>query len=93
MAKAKAEATETPVEATLKALYTVQTIDSQIDKLKQVRGELPLEVQDLEDEVAGLQTRVEKLTDEVEGLKIELTNKKNTITDAQNLIKKYKVSC
>ena len=57
MAKAK----EITVEDKLKALYKLQLIDTKIDKIKIVRGELPLEVQDLADEIAGLQTRIDKV--------------------------------
>lgn len=77
------------VEERLRALYELQLIDTKIDKIRLIRGELPLEVQDLEDEIEGLQTRLEKLTTEIEDLKTEVSNKKNTIKDANNLIKKY----
>jgi predicted nucleic acid-binding Zn-ribbon protein len=80
---------EVTVEEKLRALYELQVIDSTIDKIRTIRGELPLEVQDLEDEVEGLQKRLENLNTEIENLKIELSNKKNSITDSNNLIKKY----
>ena len=80
---------ETTVEEKLKALYDLQVIDSTIDKIRTVRGELPLEVQDLEDEVEGLNIRLEKLTEEVEDLAVEISNRKNSIKDANALIKKY----
>lgn len=80
---------EVSVEEKLRALYELQVIDSTIDKIRTIRGELPLEVQDLEDEVEGLQKRLENLTTEIDDLKIELSNKKNSITDSNNLIKKY----
>ena len=80
---------ETTVEEKLKALYDLQVIDSTIDKIRTIRGELPLEVQDLEDEVEGLKIRLEKLTEEVEDLTIEISNRKNSIKDANALIKKY----
>ena len=83
---AKQEAT---IEERLKALYDLQVIDSTIDKIRTVRGELPLEVQDLEDEVEGLSTRLDKLNMEIEDLLIEISNKKNSIKDSNNLIKKY----
>jgi hypothetical protein len=83
---AKKEAT---IEERLKALYDLQVIDSTIDKIRIVRGELPLEVQDLEDEVEGLTLRLEKLTNGIEDLTTEISNKKNSIKDAGNLIKKY----
>jgi len=56
------------VEERLRALYGLQLVDSEIDKIKTLRGELPLEVQDLEDEIAGLETRLGNLKDEVENL-------------------------
>lgn len=80
---------EITVEEKLKALYELQTIDSTIDKIRTIRGELPLEVQDLEDEVEGLELRLEKLTNEIEDLSTENSNKKNSIKDANSLIKKY----
>lgn len=83
---AKKEAT---IEERLKALYDLQVIDSTIDKIRTVRGELPLEVQDLEDEVEGLTLRLEKLTNGIEDLTTEISNKKNGIKDAGNIIKKY----
>lgn len=86
MAKKTTTAT---VEEKLRALYELQLIDTKIDKIRLIRGELPLEVQDLEDEIEGLQTRLEKLTTEIDDLKTDVSNKKNTIKDANNLIKKY----
>ncbi len=83
---AKKEAT---IEERLKALYDLQVIDSTIDKIRTIRGELPLEVQDLEDEIAGLEIRLENLNQEIEDLETEISNQKNGITDANNLIKKY----
>ncbi len=77
------------IEEKLKALYDLQQIDSQIDKLRVIRGELPLEVQDLEDEIAGLEKRIEKYVDEVEELEKEISGKKNLIEEAKALIKKY----
>lgn len=77
-------------EEKLRALYSLQLIDSRIDKIRTVRGELPLEVEDLEDELAGLETRIQKIKDEMEELNDEITKKKNAITDSKALIKKYK---
>ena len=57
---------ELSVEDKLRAIYDLQLIDSRIDEIRNVRGELPLEVEDLEDEVAGLSTRAEKLKGELE---------------------------
>ena len=70
-------------------MYDLQVIDSTIDKIRTVRGELPLEVQDLEDEVEGLTLRLEKLTNGIDDLITEISNKKNGIKDANNIIKKY----
>ena len=71
------------------ALYQLQQIDSQIDKIRIVRGELPLEVQDLEDEIAGLETRVTNYKDEVESLKKQISAKQNAIKESESMIKKY----
>lgn len=84
-----AEAVDLPVEEKLKYLFDLQRYHSEIDKIKTLRGELPLEVQDLEDEIAGLETRISKLKDEVKEFEQNVTNKKNEITEAQALIKKY----
>lgn len=73
----------------LKALYDKQLIDTAIDKIKILRGELPLEVQDLEDEIEGLQTRVSKYDEDIENLEKSINGKKQEIQNAQDLIKKY----
>ena len=73
----------------LKALYDLQLVDTAIDKIKILRGELPLEVQDLEDEIEGLQTRVSKYEDDIEGLEKSISGKNQEITNSQDLIKKY----
>ena len=86
MAKAK----EIKVEDKLKALYKLQLVDSKIDKIRIVRGELPLEVQDLEDDVAGLQTRIDKINEEISDLDNTISGKKNLIIDAETGIEKYK---
>ena len=72
MAKKKVEATEISVEERLKALYTLQTIMSEIDKYTILRGELPGEVQDLEDEIMGLQTRLQNYETEISNLQAEI---------------------
>lgn len=77
------------VESKIKDLYMLQYIDSEIDKIRILRGELPLEVQDLEDELAGLQTRITNFDDEVKELESAISKKNNEITDSQALIKKY----
>ena len=87
MSKTKTD--EVSVEERLKALYELQLIDSKIDKIKTVRGELPLEVRDLEDMVAGLETRIEKFEAEMQVFEDAITEKKNVIKDATALIKKY----
>lgn len=81
--------TEVTVEAKLRALYDLQLVDSRIDEIRNVRGELPLEVEDLEDEVQGLKTRIDKLKTDVETVNYEITAKKNLIEEAKALIKKY----
>lgn len=81
--------TEVTVEEKLRALYRLQTIDSTIDKIRTIRGELPLEVQDLEDEIEGLETRIGKIQDEIKALEANITEKKNVMKDSQVLIKKY----
>ncbi len=85
MAKKK----ETTVEDRLRALYDLQLIDSRVDEIKNVRGELPIEVEDLEDDVLGLKTRMDKLKTDVETVNFEITAKKNLIEESKVLIKKY----
>ncbi|MCD4791298.1 MAG: hypothetical protein K8R37_14990 [Bacteroidales bacterium] len=80
---------EFTVEQKLIALYSLQQIDSQTDRIRIVRGELPLEVQDLEDEIAGLETRVNNYMEETESLKKQISDKQNTIKESDTLIKKY----
>lgn len=77
------------VEEKLRSLFRLQQVDTQIDKIRIVRGELPLEVQDLEDELAGLQTRVSNLQEEIAQLENSINDKKNAIKDSLALIKKY----
>jgi len=85
----KAAEKEMTVEEKLQALYRLQVVDSEIDKIKTLRGELPLEVQDLEDEVEGLETRIGKLNDEFHEHENAIKQKQNEIIDAESLIKKY----
>lgn len=85
MAKKK----EVSVEEKLRALFDLQLIDSRVDEIRNMRGELPLEVEDLEDEVAGLKTRTEKLQADLELVNAEIKNKKILIEDAKASIKKY----
>lgn len=88
--KSKAvESTEISIEEKLKALFELQRVDTEIDKIRILRGELPLEVQDLEDELAGLETRINNFEEEIKGLEAAVATKKNEITNANGLIKKY----
>ncbi|WP_205056920.1 C4-type zinc ribbon domain-containing protein [Pedobacter sp. KACC 23697] len=80
---------EQTVEQKLKALYELQNIHTKIDKIRQVRGELPMEVADLEDDVLGLETRIAKIKAELDDLEDSIVTRKNTIKDAQAAIKRY----
>jgi len=84
-----AKKVEYSVEERLRALYDLQLIDSRIDKLRSVRGELPLEVEDLEDEVSGLNVRIEKIEAELDGFENAIKEKLNKIEESKALIKKY----
>lgn len=83
-----AEVKEIPVEDRLRALYNLQTVVSEIDKIRTIRGELPLEVQDLEDEVAGLNTRIENCQNEIKELKSKIAECHTKIEDARVKIAK-----
>ena len=85
MAKKK----EISIEKKLRALYDLQLIDSRIDEIKNLRGELPLEVEDLENEIAGLNTKFEKVKAEVQENEQGITDQKQTIETAKELLKKY----
>ena len=85
MAKKK----ELTVEERLRALYDLQLIDSRVDEIRNVRGELPLEVLDLEDDVEGFKIRVQKLEDSLTDIDSQIKSKKNLIEEAKGLIKKY----
>ena len=87
---AKASTKETTVAEKLDALYALQKIDSQIDKIRTVRGELPLEVQDLEDEIEGLDTRIKKMQEEAKELDLEVSDRKGAMKDAEIAIQKFK---
>ncbi|HEX8563043.1 MAG TPA: C4-type zinc ribbon domain-containing protein [Flavobacterium sp.] len=80
---------ELNVEDKLRALYDLQLIDTRIDEIRNVRGELPLEVEDLEDEVAGLSTRLDKLKSELEVIEENIKTKKSAIEEHREAIKKY----
>jgi predicted nucleic acid-binding Zn-ribbon protein len=77
------------VEDKLKALFSVQALDSKLDKLRAVRGELPMEVSDLEDELAGLQTRISNISNEIVEINDKIKGNTERIKDSQALIKKY----
>jgi len=85
MAKKK----EVTVEQKLRALYDLQLIDSRVDEIKNVRGELPLEIDDLEDEIVGLNKRLSNLDEDVANLKNDIATKKLNIDEAKALMKKY----
>jgi predicted nucleic acid-binding Zn-ribbon protein len=87
--KPHAEVAELTIEEKLRALFKLQTINSDIDKIRTLRGELPLEVQDLEDEIAGLETRIEKLQEEIKSFDSAINGKKNDMLNSKGLIKKY----
>lgn|SRR3989338_4455291 len=89
MAKTATKKEQTIAEK-LDSLYSLQQIDSEIDRIRTVRGELPLEVQDLEDEVLGLDTRIEKMQEEIKAAEVEITDRKNGNKDAETAIAKYK---
>ena len=91
MAKeAKKDSQELTVEQKLKTLFQLQTTLSKIDEIKTLRGELPLEVQDLEDEIAGLNTRIERINSEIAELKSSIATKKVEIETAKASVAKYK---
>jgi len=83
------ETAEISVEDKLRALYQLQQVDTSIDKIKILRGELPLEVQDLEDEIVGLETRIHNYDEEISNLEHNINAKNQEILNAQALIKKY----
>lgn len=89
MATKKAAVKEHSVKDRLLSLFELQSIDSEIDRLHTIRGELPLEVQDLEDEIAGLDTRITKFKSEIEELEKKISEKKYAMQDSLDLIKKY----
>jgi len=87
---AKKDPTDLSVEERLKALYQLQTTLSAIDEERALRGELPLEVQDLEDEIAGLTTRVEKINNDIKEFEDAVKQKKAEINEAQASVERYK---
>ena len=89
MAEEKIENKELTVEEKLRSLYDLQVVASEIDKIKILRGELPLEVQDLEDEIAGLQTRIDNFKADIKAYQTEVKTRKADIEAAHALIEKY----
>ena len=81
---------EISVEEKLRALYDLQIIDSRLDEIRNTRGELPIEVEDLEIEIEGLNKRATKFESEVSDLKDEISNKKEVINHSKSLMEKYK---
>lgn len=86
---AKKESKELSVEQKLQTLYELQTTLSSIDEKRALRGELPLEVQDLEDEIAGLNTRIEKIGAEIKEFQSAITQKKAEVLEAQACVERY----
>ena len=89
MANKKAAIKEFSIEDKLIALCKLQIIDSEIDKIRTIRGELPFEVQDLEDDLKGLETRITKIESELEDKEKFVSSKKLAIKEAEELVKKY----
>ncbi len=89
MARDKKDVRDMSIEDKLKNLYQLQSMLTQIDKIKTLRGELPLEVQDLEDEIEGLTTRIEKIQAEITNLKDEISHRKLTIQENISSIERY----
>ena len=87
---AKKDPTDLSVEEKLKTLYQLQSALSAIDEKKALRGELPLEVQDLEDEIEGLTTRIEKIKNEISEFQKAISQKKGEIADAEASVARYK---
>ena len=87
---AKKDPTDLSVEEKLKTLYQLQTALSSIDEKRALRGELPLEVQDLEDEIEGLTTRVEKIQNDISEFERAVVQKKGEIADAEQSVARYK---
>ena len=85
-----AKVNEISVEEKLRALYDLQIIDSRLDEIRNTRGELPIEVEDLEIEIEGLEKRAQKFENEIAEQNAEINAKKDLMKQAQNLIDKYK---
>lgn len=83
------DAPDYSIEERIVALYELQKIDTKIDEINHLKGELPLEVQDLEDEVAGLETRIANLTEEYDELLRAVKSRKEDIENSKTMIAKY----
>lgn len=81
---------EYTVEEKLSTLYQLQAMMTEIDKIKTLRGELPLEVQDLEDEIAGLETRLQNYQTEIAEFEKNVVDQKHKITESAGLVERYK---
>lgn len=79
----------TPIAEQLKSLFNLQLIDTRLDKIQNIRGELPIEVHDLEDEIIGLETRIENIDSVIGELKLDIEANKVKITEANTLLLKY----
>ncbi len=90
MATKKVAPEEMQVEDRLKLLYQLQTILSEIDRIRTLRGELPLEVEDLEDEIEGLKTRIEKAKEDIRVIRANINEFKSKAEMASSHIVKYK---
>lgn len=90
MAQKKTSDVDYSMQEKILALYELQKIDSQIDEINKVKGELPLEVQDLEDELAGLNTRIENINAEIEELNTLTRQRKREVDQAKIMIGNYK---
>lgn len=90
MATDKNKTENLSVESRLTSLYKLQTVLTEIDRIRTIRGELPLEVKDLEDNLEGLHTRIANFKTEIDTLRVKLAQEKEKISDAQNKIARYK---
>lgn len=90
MSTEKPKSENLSVEERLTSLYKLQTILSEIDRIKQIRGDLPLEVKDIDDQIAGLKTRIDKYNKEIENTHLNLAQEKTKISEAQEKILRYK---
>lgn len=90
MASKKIAPEDMQVEDKLKHLYQLQTILTEIDRIRTLRGELPLEVEDLEDEIEGLKTRIEKANEDIVAIRANINEYKSKANIATGLVTKYK---